>query len=710
MSLKECSQLRVLMHRGAKILHTCAVNQVGDVNTRRSPQYERNADFGFLNALGLVAVGIGGTIGLAKLLPYASKGLQEDVKGWIFDEDKQNTPTAAPSPIIEKKDVRADNLDLAREALDSKKKVDTTTMVDRNGLSATTTMTLEDAISLYIDGDGFARFSTQLNHRYDELDIRLCHTLEVINTSLRLSGGAIRYSPHCIPSRLEQNPEKKAQLVLQETKAAEAAKAAEEAAEAAEEAEEAEEEKKDGKKKKKKKKKPIIAETIRLTEAMEQLIQSSISIKEALDGVDLKRQLLLQTPAKFKEQLVTFIREKDVYKRYTSNPDAWIPVINMVQIVYSNSSALFDSTSSNWILMGPPGSGKTTTAQLAGEFLYHIGIYVNLPITTTKGDFLSSYAGGASLAMTDGTLMKAIGRTMVIDEAYTVFSDGEGRPHKFAGDIASRFLTFITDNMGLCSLIPVGYASEMENQFLTANAGFDSRFPYQVTLTPMETEVLRMLFMDKMDIVLGRNTTAASKNPQIRLGIQEGYYTVKANIFIKYLIKHSYFSSFSRDVLMFMSGVTAYNGALLLRTDQLKALQKKMGIRYLYEVMKFKYCRRRTCSEVFRRILTPVLEPCELHYYFMPTPTPTPLLHFGLDTKKYSSVQYFTDSRLGHAALLTKLPHTGSNTTLGNDQDWDKFDMDIPWGVSLYADAVKQPENTRYYVTGCQEKEYKPKK
>jgi len=267
----------------------------------------------------------------------------------------------------------------------------------------------------------------------------------------------------------------------------------------------------------------------------------------------------------------------------------------MVQINSFDSDNLLKSLGCNWIIMGPAGSGKTTTAELCGTFLYYMGIYVDEPITVQKKDFVSAYGGGSTLSKTNATLLKSLGRLMIIDEAYNIFVEGNGKPHEYSNDIADVFLTFMTKNMGRSSLVAVGYEDSMLKYFLKANSGFTSRFPYQ--------ETIKSIDLTKLKEILVKEIKESVKISDIK-------FTVKADNFLNFLIKHNFFTSFVRDIRYFISSLVSYVVSLLLSDTQ---VLETVGILFMYNVMK-KYCMNPVCKESFKNVLPPLPELIELPY------------------------------------------------------------------------------------------------
>jgi hypothetical protein len=65
------------------------------------------------------------------------------------------------------------------------------------------------------------------------------------------------------------------------------------------------------------------------------------------------------------------------------------------------------------------GTGKTTVAQRTGRMFKQLGVlHSDEVICCAPADFSTGYAGGQAAIKTKGMLEKALGKTLLIDEAY----------------------------------------------------------------------------------------------------------------------------------------------------------------------------------------------------------------------------------------------------------------------------------------------------
>lgn len=135
----------------------------------------------------------------------------------------------------------------------------------------------------------------------------------------------------------------------------------------------------------------------------------------------------------------------------------------------------------NKVFVGNPGTGKTTVAKLYGQILADIGMLSSGECVLKKpADFIGNVIG-ASEANTKGILDAAVGKVLVIDEAYGLYGGQGGQ-----GSSSDPYRTAVIDTIvaeiqsvpgdDRCVLL-LGYKEQMEEMMQNVNPGLARRFP-----------------------------------------------------------------------------------------------------------------------------------------------------------------------------------------------------------------------------------------
>ena len=128
-----------------------------------------------------------------------------------------------------------------------------------------------------------------------------------------------------------------------------------------------------------------------------------------------------------------------------------------------------------FLLVGNPGTGKTTVAQLLGKILYGFGLLSSDVVNIyTKDNIVSKYEG-ESLQNVTKMFDESFGHVLFIDKAYMLAKDEHGR----------EVLDQITANLthpnykGKMAVVMAGCTDEI-SQIFNSNAGLSSRFQYHI--------------------------------------------------------------------------------------------------------------------------------------------------------------------------------------------------------------------------------------
>jgi len=135
------------------------------------------------------------------------------------------------------------------------------------------------------------------------------------------------------------------------------------------------------------------------------------------------------------------------------------------------------------VIMGPPGTGKTTIAKIIGKIYQEMGILSrngNFKIAY-RDDLIAGYLGQTALK-TRKLLDSCIGGVLFIDEVYSL-GNKEGKD-SFSKEAIDTITGFLSDHKNDCCVIIAGYEKEIEDCFFQVNRGLKRRFPWSHTITP----------------------------------------------------------------------------------------------------------------------------------------------------------------------------------------------------------------------------------
>ncbi|KAJ5272282.1 hypothetical protein N7478_007407 [Penicillium angulare] len=139
------------------------------------------------------------------------------------------------------------------------------------------------------------------------------------------------------------------------------------------------------------------------------------------------------------------------------------------------------------VLLGNPGTGKTTVARIYAKFLSAVGIIPGDKFIETTGSRLSNEGIPPCQKMIE-QLLKDGGGVVFIDEAYQMVHGGS-----FSGGQVLDFLLAEVENLtGKIVFILAGYQRPME-KFFAHNDGLPSRFPHSLTFEDLDDTELMMI-------------------------------------------------------------------------------------------------------------------------------------------------------------------------------------------------------------------------
>lgn len=159
----------------------------------------------------------------------------------------------------------------------------------------------------------------------------------------------------------------------------------------------------------------------------------------------------------------------------------------------------------NFRLVGNPGVGKSTMAEVMGRTFFDSGLLKNDIFNEYNGADLKAKFTGHTTAKVKEIFEKSLGGTLLIDEAYSLNAE-EGHSDAFTSDATSQIVKEVelilkeqakNPSFRTCVIL-AGYADKIE-ELMKTNSGFRRRFPNLIKLPDYTDRQLLDIFCFHME-------------------------------------------------------------------------------------------------------------------------------------------------------------------------------------------------------------------
>ncbi len=194
------------------------------------------------------------------------------------------------------------------------------------------------------------------------------------------------------------------------------------------------------------------------------------------------------------EDLETVLGELDSLIGMENVKDEIDTLINFLKVVKMRQDRNLQvaPVSYHIVLMGPPGTGKTTIARLLARLYRQLGFLSKGHIVETDRSGMVAEYIGQTAPKVDEKVKEAMGGVLFIDEAYALKPEADtGRD--YGQEAIETLLKRMEDHRGDFAVVIAGYPDEMR-RFLDANPGVKSRFNRYFNFEHYSPEILVEIF------------------------------------------------------------------------------------------------------------------------------------------------------------------------------------------------------------------------
>jgi len=146
------------------------------------------------------------------------------------------------------------------------------------------------------------------------------------------------------------------------------------------------------------------------------------------------------------------------------------------------------------VIVGPPGTGKTTLGRILGKLYAGMG-FLSKPDKFTivkRTDLVGKYLGHTA-QLTKKKIEECLGGVFFIDECYSL-APRDSSKDSFAKEAIDGINEALTEHKGDLVCMIAGYEDELNNTFFAMNSGLKRRFPWKIVLGDYSADDLLAIY------------------------------------------------------------------------------------------------------------------------------------------------------------------------------------------------------------------------
>ncbi len=184
-------------------------------------------------------------------------------------------------------------------------------------------------------------------------------------------------------------------------------------------------------------------------------------------------------------------------------------MINLVRFYRETERSVLNKFYLHTVLIGNPGTGKTTVARILTKIYKALGILERGHMVETDRQGLVAGFIGQTAQKTAEKIEEALGGVLFIDEAYAL-GQGGGANGDYGSEAIQTLLKRMEDSRGAFFIFAAGYPENMD-AFLKSNPGLRSRFDKVLKFEDYSAEELHeiaLLMLEEEDLKPNKTASA----------------------------------------------------------------------------------------------------------------------------------------------------------------------------------------------------------